>query len=100
MRYHTHGAAVIGTIDGLERKELSTLELVNKIRPYIWPKANAEDSRLIRGKVLQTAGLIFSAKGLALTIPIAYKHLVDTLTRKLKKCVHRNAIKYYSNLDW
>ena len=82
MRYHTHGAAVIGTIDGLERKELSTIELVNKIRPYIWPKTNDADGKLIRRKVLQTGGLIFSAKGLALTIPVAYKTLVDVLTRK------------------
>ena len=43
-RFHTHGAAVIGNIDGLDRAELTTGQLMKKVKPFIWPKSNVPDA--------------------------------------------------------
>ena len=43
-RFHTHGAAVIGNIDGLDRVELTTGQLMKKVKPFIWPSAQVPES--------------------------------------------------------
>jgi ATP-binding cassette subfamily B (MDR/TAP) protein 7 len=78
-RYHTHGSAVIGKIDGLEQKELSTKELILKIRPYVWPAGESKEQKMIRQTVVKTGGLILTSKMLSLIVPICYKHFMDVL---------------------
>ena len=44
QRSHTHGAAVIGKIDGLEREELKMSQLLAKVKPYVWPTKDSPDA--------------------------------------------------------
>ena len=80
VRCHTHGAAVIGKIDGLEREELQMKDLLKKIKPYVWPDKKTPDGRKIRSKVVKTGSLIFAAKSISVITPWFYKNLIDTLT--------------------
>nr|AAT47883.1 ABC transporter 7 [Oikopleura dioica] len=43
-RFHTHGAAVIGNIDGLDRADLTTAQLMKKVKPFIWPKSDVPEA--------------------------------------------------------
>ena len=71
---------MIGKIDGLERKELSTMELLRKIKPYVWPVGSDPIDRKVRYTVAKTGACILGAKGVALATPIFWKDLINHLT--------------------
>ena len=79
IRHHTHGAAVIGTIDGLDKQEFTMRQLLVRIKPYVWPDKNETGGREVRSKVVKTGSLIATAKGISVVTPWFYKQFIDSL---------------------
>ena len=80
IRHHTHGAAVIGTIDGLDKQEFTMRQLLVRIKPYVWPDKNEAGGSEVRSKVVKTGSLIATAKGISVITPWFYKQFIDSLT--------------------
>ena len=79
IRHHTHGAAVIGTIDGLDKQEFTMRQLLVRMKPYVWPGKNEAGGSEVRSKVVKTGSLIATAKGISVVTPWFYKQFIDSL---------------------
>ena len=101
IRHHTHGAAVIGTIDGLDKQEFTMRQLLVRIKPYVWPDKNETGGREVRSKVVKTGSLIATAKGISVVTPWFYKQFIDSLagmnpSSEMDLRRHCNSIQFFS----
>lgn len=59
---------------GQDDKEITGLELMQKIGSHIWPESTA-----LKARVVAAMGLLVGGKVVSVQIPMYFKHLIDTL---------------------